>query len=219
MSFLGFDAFGRLAPGQLSALGHTNTVLAAASATYAVAGQAAVFRTVQPGIAGVFAVTGNAALLGINCAGSAGGYSVTSNAATLPVLLSAAAGNYAVSGNPSAFTASSCRPQAFTRFPETPRHSARRYRLPWAHSPSPALARTIPAISKRGFRARSIPTTGAAAPFRAKHGRRQRRHRTHGQLRRSRPNLGRLPSFTPIPGRLNNAASCHGRLSPRRQRL
>ena len=132
-------------------------------------------RTVQPGIAGVFAVTGNAALLGINCAGSAGGYSVTSNAATLQVLLSAAAGNYAVSGNPSAFTAEiSCRPQAFTRFPETPRHSARRYRLPWAHSPSPALAQLYrdfeawfprPSIADNwSGQRRSEPSVGGAAP-------------------------------------------------------
>jgi len=49
MSILGFDGLGRLALGQLSTIGLTNTVLTTASGAYAVAGKAVAFNAIQSG--------------------------------------------------------------------------------------------------------------------------------------------------------------------------
>ena len=82
MSLLGFDAIGRLAPGQLSRIGLTNTVLAATAGSFAVAGQAALFKVAQAANAGSYAITGNAAASGLNFASGAGHYSVAGIPAT-----------------------------------------------------------------------------------------------------------------------------------------
>src|SRR5688572_6219035 len=63
MSLLGFDAPGRLALGQLSTIGLTNTVLTATSRTYAVAGQVAAFKVLQAGGAATFLTAGSGAIL------------------------------------------------------------------------------------------------------------------------------------------------------------
>jgi hypothetical protein len=81
MSLLGFDALGRLALGQLSTIGLTNTVLAAGAGSYAIAGQAAVFKPTQLSGSGVLAVTGNPAAFGAALSGSTRGYAITGSAA------------------------------------------------------------------------------------------------------------------------------------------
>ena len=78
---------GGLRSGQLSAIGITNTVLAAVTGSYAVAGPTAAFR-MRPNLQlrEPLAVTGNAdGLQSPNLAGSAGNLSVAGNAARFPV--------------------------------------------------------------------------------------------------------------------------------------
>ena len=94
MSLLGFDAPGRLALGQLSAIGLTNRVLTAGTGLYAIAGQSVAFKMVQLTGGGARTVTGNAAILTTVLASSTGAYSAAGNAVTFPIRFSVGAAGY-----------------------------------------------------------------------------------------------------------------------------
>lgn len=97
MSLLGFDALGRLALGQLSSIGLTNTVLNASGAAYATMGRVAVFKAVEPGGVAVFAIASNGAGLRTAFSASPGAACiVTGNAIAFVPRLSAGVGGHSV---------------------------------------------------------------------------------------------------------------------------
>jgi hypothetical protein len=103
---LGFDAIGRLALGQLSRIGLTNTVLLAGSGSFTETGVAATFGLLQASSGASCSLTGNPATFAAKlAAASMGSYSFTGNASMFSMRLAAAAGNVAFTGGVSVFAA------------------------------------------------------------------------------------------------------------------
>src|SRR6185437_14993689 len=99
MSLLGFDAVGRLALGQLSRIGLTNTVLVAGTGAFTETGFAAAFRILQASTGASCSVTADAATFGAKLVVAAGSYVFTGDASTFSTRLAAAAGNFALTGS------------------------------------------------------------------------------------------------------------------------
>jgi hypothetical protein len=106
MSLLGFDSLGRLALGQLSRIGLTNTVLNASGAAYATMGRVAVFKAIEPAGAAAFAITSSGSALRTAFAASPGvTYLVTGNAIAFVPRLSAGAGGHSVGASAATYAA------------------------------------------------------------------------------------------------------------------
>lgn len=106
MSLLGFDALGRLALGQLSSIGLTNTALIASGAAYAAMGQVAVFKAIEPGAVAVITIASNGAGLRTAFAASPGAACiVTGNAIAFVPRLAAGAGGHSVGTSAAAYIA------------------------------------------------------------------------------------------------------------------
>ncbi|HEY3792962.1 MAG TPA: hypothetical protein VGM09_14100 [Bradyrhizobium sp.] len=112
MSLLGFDAPGRLALGQLSTIGLTNTVLMGAVGSCAVSSDSAAFElTVSSGLA-VVSATGGAAALGARLSTLSAAGLLTGNLAMLAVRISAGFANVPVAGSAARLAVSFLSPGA-----------------------------------------------------------------------------------------------------------
>ncbi len=112
MSLLGFDAPGRLALGQLSTIGLTNTVLMGAAASCAVSPNRAAFEITEPSGAAVVSATGGAAALGARLSAWSAPAPLTGNLARLAVRIAAGPANCAVSGSAAGFAVKFISPGA-----------------------------------------------------------------------------------------------------------
>jgi hypothetical protein len=169
---LGFDAVGRLALGQLSTIGLTNTVLPAGTGAFAETSFAATFRILQASGGASCSVAANAATFGAKLAVAAGSYSFAGAASMFSTRLATGAGNFVFTGSASTFAT---RLSAGTGLYTV---AARRRRSPFRSMPVPAfisssvIPRPLRAISRPGSRDRSEPTNGLAQRRRPRPGRR-----------------------------------------------
>jgi hypothetical protein len=104
MSLLGFDAVGRLAPGQLPK--SSIIVLPAAAGSHVLTGTAVAFKISEAGSAGSHALSGVSAGFAVSLAPSVGACSVTGGSASFAVGEAAAFGNIALSGVAASFKTS-----------------------------------------------------------------------------------------------------------------
>lgn len=96
--FLGGDALGRLAIGQIQQAGQTTTVLTADPGAFAFTGNAASFTIKQAAAAGSFALTGFAAAFLVKQAAASGAFALTGSAASFRVYETALAGSFVFTG-------------------------------------------------------------------------------------------------------------------------